>query len=516
MEHFLSSNINLLHSNLNWNKIKNLVNIDQNYNNFYLNLSNKRKINMFRYQHILVYLDEKNIEETLNKISSIKFSKTKNNVFFIYLFINLSETEPISSKNGILLNKKLISLYQTKNQNVFIQNITQSSKKFVNYRNLYLLKFPFDLTFISYFSKILFKNVKLTKVKPYKLIVLDCDNTLWGGVLDERKYHGIAYGTDGIGDAYKDFQKKLKILKSKGFVLSISSKNTEKKVWEAMKNRGMILQKNDFISPKINWDPKEMNISKTLNELDLRAADTLFIDDNVVEIERVKKKIKKINVFHTENPVQSLEFISNEDRLKKLILLKEDLKKYKQYKIKSNFETLKEKNKLDDLKFFSNLKQKVEFISINEKNFNRALQLFNKTNQFNFGLNRYNSKELNKIIRDKKYKIKLFDFSDKFGNHGIIGAYILKLEKNKYTIIDFVLSCRVLSRYVEDYVLLKIANSHPKKEMFINYNKTILNNHLIPKFLDKKFFSPKKKQKNNLTYRIIENEIPNEVKKLFN
>ena len=90
----------------------------------------------------------------------------------------------------------------------------------------------------------------LINAKPYKLIILDCDNTLWGGVLDEMGLQGIEYDEDGVGKVFKDFQNELKKLKDKGFLLSISSKNTSEKVWEAMTKRNMILSKKDFIFPK--------------------------------------------------------------------------------------------------------------------------------------------------------------------------------------------------------------------------------------------------------------------------
>ena len=94
------------------------------------------------------------------------------------------------------------------------------------------------------------KNINLFNITPYKLIILDCDNTLWGGILDEDGIQGLVYSNKDKGLHYKNFQKILKSLKEKGFLLSISSKNDEKKVWDTFRKRKMILSKKDFLSPK--------------------------------------------------------------------------------------------------------------------------------------------------------------------------------------------------------------------------------------------------------------------------
>jgi FkbH-like protein len=145
------------------------------------------------------------------------------------------------------------------------------------------------------------------------------------------------------------------------------------------------------------------------------------------------------------------------------------------------------------------------------------LQLFNKTNQFNFTLNRYKNSELKKIINDKKYDIKLFDLKDKYGNHGIIGTYVIIKKKNSVEIIDLVLSCRVFNRYVEEYVILSIIKKYKdKKKITIKYLNTHLNNKLIPTFLKKNYFKLETKKNNIYTYQLIFNKELYEIKKFFN
>ena len=178
--------------------------------------------------------------------------------------------------------------------NVFTQFINNLNNSFYNARNKTFLGFPFDIKIISKFKSLISRNMDLINAKPYKLIILDCDNTLWGGVLDEMGLQGIEYDEDGVGKVFKDFQNELKKLKDKGFLLSISSKNTSEKVWEAMTKRNMILSKKDFIFPKINWNEKFLNIKEISNSLNLRAQDTIFIDDNIIEIQKLKNTLIRL------------------------------------------------------------------------------------------------------------------------------------------------------------------------------------------------------------------------------
>jgi FkbH-like protein len=203
-------------------------------------------------------------------------------------------------------------------------------------------------------------------------------------------------------------------------------------------------------------------------------------------------------------------------RFQKIFVLEEDLKKYKQYKIRSKYNELKAKN-TSNANFFIKLRQKIKFYKCNKLNLERTLQLFNKTNQFNFTLNRYKNSELKKIINDKKYDIKLFDLKDKYGNHGIIGTYVIIKKKNSVEIIDLVLSCRVFNRYVEEYVILSIIKKYKdKKKITIKYLNTHLNNKLIPTFLKKNYFKLETKKNNIYTYQLIFNKELYEIKKFFN
>lgn len=254
-----------------------------------------------------------------------------------------------------------------------------------------------------------------------------------------------------------------------------------------MQKRKMVLQKNDFIISRINWNEKSKNINSIVKSLGLRLNDCIFIDDNIVEINKVKDSLKDINTFHLKEISDYAKLFENDYRLYKLNLTSEDKRKYKQYKLRSKFSDYVRYDKITP-KTIKNLQQKVNLYDCKKNNIKRCEQLFNKTNQFNFSLNRYKEKDLIFFSKNSNYDLKLFDLKDRFGNHGVIGAYLLKIEKNKILIQDFLLSCRVLYRFVEDFIIFKIMEKYKKHKCEIIYYKTKVNSSLIPKYLKKKIF----------------------------
>jgi FkbH-like protein len=508
---YISSNFNLMATNSYWDKLKkNHTLIDKNYNGIILSL-NKKKLESHSFFHFIFYVDGSNFDQTIkelkNLIQIIKNHKKKK--FFLYFFIKFYEN-PTQEK---LFNDKFLKI-KFDLDNLYVKNFHQSNNKLFSERNKVFIRFPFELKFINFISSEIKKNITFFSSKPYKLIILDCDNTLWKGVLDEDGYQNIKYNGDGEGQIFYQFQLYLKKKKKEGFVLSISSKNTESNVWEAMKKRDMILQKKDFINPKINWYDKAVNIKQIINQLTLRSKDCLFIDDNPLEIEKVKSQIKGINTINVKDSLEILEKVNKDPRLFKHEVLKEDLNKYKQYNLKSKFENIFEKS-AHSFNFYKKLKQKIKFEIIQEKNFDRAIQLFNKTNQFNFNLNRYTDISLKKLIKNQMYSTKLISFKDKFGDHGIIGAYIIKKKKLSIEIIDFVLSCRVLNRYLEELIIIKIIKDYSNKNLSIFFKKEQVNNELIPAFLKKNYFKFKKKNKNIYEYGLSLTNNYHEIEKIF-
>ena len=277
----------------------------------------------------------------------------------------------------------------------------------------------------------------------------------------------------------------------------------------------MILKKTDFILSKINWNEKAKIIIKILKNLNLRFEDCIFIDDNILEIKKVKNRIKKINTLHAKDIKNTIQNIYKDDRFKKIIVSKDDEKKFNQYKLKSKFTEYVSKGTIEPY-LIKGLKQKIKIFKCKNSNLKRTEELFNKTNQFNFSLNRYRNNDLLSINKKDNFEIKLFNLKDKFGDHGIIGAYVIRKETQKILIDDFILSCRVLSRFVEKYILCKLQEKYHNKKLEIKFKKTKLNSNLIPKFLKENNFKLLRKRNNIYFYDInFKKKKLNETKKIF-
>jgi FkbH-like protein len=347
--------------------------------------------------------------------------------------------------------------------------------------------------------------------KNKKLIILDLDNTLWGGILGDLGWKKINVGGHNIhGEAFKDFQIKLLSLKNLGVQLALCSKNDEETVLNAIeKNPNMVLKKKDFASWRINWDDKAKNVKEIISELNLTNDSTVFIDDNIAERERVKVGIRGIFVPDwPEDPCRYVEKIQNLGCFNLQHITYEDKNRTKFYKDEKTRKKTKEKFISYD-KWLASLKTRVHFEKGNDKNKKRILQLINKTNQMNLSTRRISELELNKLIKNKNYRLLSCKVSDKFGEMGLVGVVSFKLFSNKIVVIDFILSCRAFGRSIEKSMLLKIIQVFKKKKInkiifkylktkknkpCLNFLKTNLEKEKNNTFIYKrntKFISPK-------------------------
>ncbi|MCH1430114.1 MAG: HAD-IIIC family phosphatase [Chlamydiales bacterium] len=298
-----------------------------------------------------------------------------------------------------------------------------------------------------------YKNLETALKNQYKkVLVLDLDNTLWGGVLGELGPQGISLGSELIAKAYQDFQKAVKSLKDLGVILAICSKNNEADAKEAFDtNPNMVLAWDDFASLKVNWQAKHENIQEMANELSLGLDAFVFIDDNPVERDLVKSMLPEVTVpDFPKDPCQLPSWfldsvvyphfpkvhLTREDRLKNTL--------YKQKSARSNFAKTKS---LKD--FLTALEINLTIYKDPAELMSRLSQLTQKTNQFNLTLKRYEEFEIENMIHDPNYLLLAADYHDKFGGEGVIALIILRISGKTAYIENFLLSCRVIGREVE-------------------------------------------------------------------
>lgn len=294
-----------------------------------------------------------------------------------------------------------------------------------------------------------------------KVLVLDLDNTLWGGVAGEDGLEGIKLADNGVGSAFKDFQRVLLQIKKTGALLALCSKNNEPDAWEIIGNHPhMILKKNDFAAYRINWSNKSKNLQEIAQELNVGLDSLVFVDDNPTEREEIKMALPEVSIpeFPT-SPEDMLQFAQDLSfqYFKKIMITQEDRQKTEQYAAKKRVESFK--NETSDyegfLKGLDICLQRVDAHSNQE----RLIQLLQKTNQFNTTLKRYSANEISSMLNNDKWQFYFYEVSDKFANHGLSALAIVNLENGEAVIDNFVMSCRVMGRNIELGILQDVENT---------------------------------------------------------
>ena len=288
-----------------------------------------------------------------------------------------------------------------------------------------------------------------------KLIILDLDDILWGGIVGDLGWENIILGGhDPIGEAHVDFQKTLKSLSNRGILLGIVSKNEESIAVEAIKNHPeMLLKIDDFAGLRINWQDKAQNILDLVSSLNLGLESAVFIDDSPLERARVKEALPQVLVPDwPAHPLLYKSFLLGLRCFDMVTFTQEDASRSKMYAQEDRRRSLQAQvGSLDE--WIKNLNIKVIAEQLLEKNLSRTAQLFNKTNQMNLATRRMLQDELLQWQGSANRKIFVFKVSDKFGDYGLTGITSLQMEGNKAEIVDFILSCRVMGRQVEKTML---------------------------------------------------------------
>lgn len=290
------------------------------------------------------------------------------------------------------------------------------------------------------------------QLKRKKCLVLDLDNTLWGGVLGEDGVSGIKIGGDYPGNAFLYFQEALAELSRKGVILAICSKNNEQDVLEAWSKNPFIVLKNDYITTyRINWENKAANIREMASELNIGPDSFVFVDDNPTERELVRQMLPMVAVPEfPDKPYELPRFFKSlvEDYFKVYALTEEDKQKTVQYKANANRQ--RERCKFSDFdEYLESLNMEIEIQTLNEYNLPRIAQMTQKTNQFNLTTKRYSDSDLLAFAKEG-WRIYCIKVKDKFGDNGITGAMFLEPKGKKWTIDTLLLSCRILGKGIEE------------------------------------------------------------------
>lgn len=287
---------------------------------------------------------------------------------------------------------------------------------------------------------------------PKKVLVLDLDNTLWGGVIGDDGLDNLHIGPDSAqGRPYFEFQQYILNLKSKGVILAICSKNNPNIALEGFSLDGMRLKVEDFSSMRIGWDQKSRYISEISEELNLGLDSFVFVDDNPVERQEVRTNLREVAVPEVgDNVINFIDCLEGAGYFYTCIALTEEdqlrADSYRDNKLRDEVKVLSG-NEED---FLAGLETSIFVESLKDSNVERVVQLFNKTNQFNLTTLRIGPGEIDSIVKDEI--LFTFKVKDRFGDYGIVSIIRLKKSENVVHIVNWVLSCRIFKRRIENAI----------------------------------------------------------------
>ena len=288
-----------------------------------------------------------------------------------------------------------------------------------------------------------------------KVIVCDLDNTLWGGVVGDDGPQNIKLGApDPVGECFHSFQIALKGLRSRGILLAICSKNDEGFALPVIEEHpAMALRKSDFVAWRINWKDKAENILSLAEELSLSLDSFVFLDDSPQEREQVRQVLPQ--VYTPDLPVSPSElapFVGSLNCFETMSLGAEDFERTSMYKAERDRKTTLELSS-DVESWLRSLQIQVCAMPLRRESLARATQLLNKTNQFNLSLRRLDEKSFWEWAEEPANSAFTFHVSDRFGDFGLTGLASVSLTGTEARIVDFVMSCRVMGKKVEEALL---------------------------------------------------------------
>lgn len=419
------------------------------------------------------------------------------NVVGKIIYYNYPEIE--DTVFGSYANKVIGSFaYQIRKLNFELMNIAQEYSNFficdvAGLQNKFGRNFMFDPTIyistemvlsidsLPYVASRTLDIISSIEGKFKKCLILDLDNTIWGGIVGDDGWENIQVGHGlGIGKAFTEFQEWIKKLKNRGIIVCICSKNDEDKAKEPFeKNPDMVLKMDDISVFSANWENKPDNIRTIQKILNIGFDSMVFIDDNPFERNIVRENVPGITVPELpEDPGDYLEFLYAQNLFETASYSSADKDRTKQYQVEAQ-RVSTAKRYTNESDFLKSLEMVSEVNGFTSFNIPRIAQLSQRSNQFNLRTIRYTENQISSIENNSKEKGFAFTLEDKFGDNGLIAVVILQEKEEKTLFIDtWFMSCRVLKRGMENFTLNTIvswAKENGYKKIIGEYLPTLKN-----------------------------------------
>ncbi len=377
-------------------------------------------------------------------------------------------------------------------------------KQFYSNKMWYMSSMPYSRDGLNVVAREIGRALGAAFTSRKKIIALDLDNTLWGGVIGEDGVEGIELADHKEGQRYYDFQRQLLEMKNRGIVLAVNSKNNPEDAEAAIQGHpSMLLRDDDFVCRKINWENKAANLKAMESELNLTEGGFIFIDDNPVERETVKGECPEATVPDLPTDTAELLTFAEDiwfDYCRPLRVLGEDLKKTEMYRSEARRkQEMSESLNIDD--YITKLEMKVDIHRMRPAELERVTQLCNKTNQFNVTTKRYTQSEIEAIAADSNNAVYVAYSSDRYGDSGLISVIILLCSENEVKIDTFLMSCRVMGRKLENVIINELA-AHCEGRMLLGEFIPTAKNLPVKELYDRLGFSLVSDEGGHKTYEL--------------
>jgi FkbH-like protein len=283
-----------------------------------------------------------------------------------------------------------------------------------------------------------------------KVVALDLDNTLWGGVVGEEGLDGIKLGVEPPGAYFLDFQRALLDISRRGVLLALCSKNNLSDAMEVLETHpSMLLRPADFACIRINWQDKASNLRAIAKELNLGIDSIAFVDDNPAERHLIEEQLPEVSVLELPaEPADYARSIRDWPLLERLRVTEEDALRNSFYaQDRSRAELQLSADSMED--YYRSLGMRIEVSLMREASVSRTAQLLQKTNQFNLTTRRHSEEDLWRFMSDPSWAVFTLAASDRFGDLGQVGVAVVRLEGTICHLDSFLLSCRVIGRTIE-------------------------------------------------------------------
>lgn len=354
--------------------------------------------------------------------------------------------------------------YAERTKNFYINDINYISScygldKWSDSRQWYMYKYALAMDAVPYLASNIAAIIKAALGKNKKVLALDLDNTLWGGVVGDDGVDGIRIGKDlPGGQVYSEFQEYVRLHKDIGVLLTVCSKNDMENAAAGLKHPDGVLKPEDFTMIKANWENKDINLIETAAELSLLPESFVFADDNPAERAIVKGQIPGIAVPEMTEAENYIRILDRNRYFEILSLSDDDRKRGEMYKANAERAALRV-TFADYGEYLDSLEMEAEIGDFLPVYLSRITQLTNKSNQFNLTTKRYTEAEIEAVYKSDSH-IRLYGrLKDKFGDNGVVSVVIGEIRGDELHIDLWLMSCRVLKREMELAMLDKLIEA---------------------------------------------------------